>query len=409
MNQNSLYKSKSESGQIIVVMAFLMIAMIAMLGLAIDGGGLMLLNRDVQNAGDAAIVAGTYAICSGGNNTQIIDAARTAAKDQGFVHGVDGVTVDVDPNFTPPGGAVAGVQYVEVEINAPKESYFIHIVYTGALNVNTSSVGRCNQPSSSTEPYFDYTDHAMVALGSTCSWDVNATGSSMTFDGSIYSNGNLKVNGSGGGSVTINGTVTYTGDLNSNGMTINPASSPVDTNNPLPLSAFPPLFDINDYVPSSAKAIAAGSDYHYYASGHTFKNETMEGLYYVDGDVTMNKISVGAKGITVVMTGSLSMQNNVKNQDFKPYIDTLNFFTTQTNHNCNSSSGLKVAGSSNVFSGIFYGPDTTVQMSGSNNQACALIGYYVNPSSSSSSWGGTCNWTPPPPPPSDPPTIGIAQ
>ena len=75
MTHQNLQHHKAEAGQIIIIIAFLMVAMIAMLGLAIDGGGLLFLQRDVQNAGDAAIVAATYAQCSGGNATQITNAA----------------------------------------------------------------------------------------------------------------------------------------------------------------------------------------------------------------------------------------------------------------------------------------------------------------------------------------------
>lgn len=138
MNNTQLYKN--EAGQIIIIMAFLMIAMIAMLGLAVDGGGLMFLQRDVQNASDAAIVAATYARCSGGNDAQVIHAARDAAKAQGFEHGVDGVTVNVEPNYT---GTTSTAKYIQVTINSPKDAYFIQIVYKDPLSVTSESVGRC--------------------------------------------------------------------------------------------------------------------------------------------------------------------------------------------------------------------------------------------------------------------------
>ena len=48
---------KSEAGQAIVLIAFGMIVLIMVMGLAIDGGGLLFLRRDAQNAADAAIKA----------------------------------------------------------------------------------------------------------------------------------------------------------------------------------------------------------------------------------------------------------------------------------------------------------------------------------------------------------------
>ncbi len=131
---------KREAGQIIIIIAFLMIAMIAMLGLAIDAGSLMFLQRDVQNATDAAVISATYARCAGGTDLQVIGAARNAAKRQGFEHGVDGVTVLVDPNHS---GSTSTIKYIWISITSPKQTFFIQIVYPDPLAVSSESVGKC--------------------------------------------------------------------------------------------------------------------------------------------------------------------------------------------------------------------------------------------------------------------------
>lgn len=407
---NYIPKNTAESGQMLPIIAVLMIGMIAMIGLAIDGGGLMLLNRNVQNAADAAVVAGTYANCSGGSYSQVIHAAREAAAQQGFTHGVDGVTVNVNPNYRPRGTNNRDFDYVKIDINAPKESYFVQIVYSDPLNVEAGGVGRCEEETEGL--YYDFTHFdVMIALGSDCPWNINATGNKMKFYGNIYSNGNMKVNGGGSGA-TIYGKVTYTGELNTNGLNIIPNRTPTDTDNPLDLDAFAPLYNVEDYQPGGYQAERAQRRGRYTSktSSHTFKNEVMEGLYYVDGDVTLNQITVGWRGLTIVMTGSLHMSNNIKEQDFRAYVDGMNFFTTQVDHGCNASSGLQVAGKENRFRGTFYAPDSTIKVSGSENQICALVGYYINPSGSENTWGvpGGCCWVPINEP-KGPPTMGIAQ
>jgi len=73
---------RAESGQAIVLMALVMVALLGMLGLAIDGGGLYFLWRDAQNATDAAVLAASYARCTNGD---IIKAGLAAAAKNGVL------------------------------------------------------------------------------------------------------------------------------------------------------------------------------------------------------------------------------------------------------------------------------------------------------------------------------------
>lgn len=234
---------RKESGQIIIVVAFLMIAMIAMLGLAIDGGGLMLLQRDVQNASDAAVVAATYAVCTGGADAQIINAAREAAKGQGFEHGIGGVTVNVDTNYT---GSTTEVKYVQVVINSPKESYFIQIVYKDSLNVSAEGVGRCNTNLSSGGSSGD--QYAIYAGSSTCKETQDWPGSNTNIYGDVHSNsdygisgGNYQVFGEGTyrTKVDVGGGITWSPNIN------NPRQETIPRTDPLGFSRV-------DYAPGGA-------------------------------------------------------------------------------------------------------------------------------------------------------------
>src|ERR1043166_1332762 len=89
--------SELERGQAIVLIALLIIALVGMLGLAVDGGGLYFLRRDAQNAVDAAVVAGTYRLCTGDSSdpnyyTAIKAASTQAATDNNFTAGVGNTT-----------------------------------------------------------------------------------------------------------------------------------------------------------------------------------------------------------------------------------------------------------------------------------------------------------------------------
>ena len=60
----------------------------------------------------------------------------------------------MDTNYAPPSAPPgATTKYVQVRITAPKEAFFIQIVYNQPLNVTTESVGRCNPASSSSSTF----------------------------------------------------------------------------------------------------------------------------------------------------------------------------------------------------------------------------------------------------------------
>ena len=126
--------NEKQRGQAIVLIAAVMVALIAALGLAIDGGGLFLLYRDVQNATDSAALTAAYAMCTG---APIEDSVYDNARQNGFANGVRG-TVTI--TYPPP---VGSMNYVEIEIEATKPAYFIQIVYPGDLTVRASTTSQC--------------------------------------------------------------------------------------------------------------------------------------------------------------------------------------------------------------------------------------------------------------------------
>lgn len=126
--------SENQQGQAILLIAAVMVALIATLGLAIDGGGMFLLYRDVQNATDSAGLSAAYALCTGQDVDTIVAAS---ALENGFVHGVNSATVEVeegpddliDNDSSSP--YYQDDEYLAVRITSEKPSYFIQIVYPG--------------------------------------------------------------------------------------------------------------------------------------------------------------------------------------------------------------------------------------------------------------------------------------
>ena len=128
---------RHERGQIIVIFALALVAMIAMVGLILDGGAAFAHRRDEQTASDLAALAGANAFLVNYDQPLTRDAAAVAAaleaaRVNGYEHGVGGVTVDVAIDTT------AGAQ-VTVDIDAPHENTFAKIVGMNSWQIATTA------------------------------------------------------------------------------------------------------------------------------------------------------------------------------------------------------------------------------------------------------------------------------
>ncbi len=152
-------QNKRDRGQAIVLVAFLMVLLLAITGVAIDGGGLYFLWRDVRNATDAAAIAAAYTLCVQGEDSGWREAAIFSAEESGFFGDPVDNDHDDDGNITiievdhPAAGAFPGKaseNLVEVRITAGKTNYFIRvleIIAPGSLDnltVSASTVAECS-------------------------------------------------------------------------------------------------------------------------------------------------------------------------------------------------------------------------------------------------------------------------
>lgn len=140
---------KAESGQAIVMIALIMVALIGMLGLAIDGGDLYFRHRDTQNAVDAAVLAALYTKCTTypfATDSAVQASGLSAATSNGYTDGVNGATVIVDPSYLPTGETAWSsgfTPYVRASIDSPKTPFFIQLVFPGPMSVTSSTIGYC--------------------------------------------------------------------------------------------------------------------------------------------------------------------------------------------------------------------------------------------------------------------------
>lgn len=135
---------RSERGQIIVIFALALVALIAMVGLILDGGAAFAHRRDEQTASDLAALAGANAFLVNydqplARDAAAVSAARESARLNGYEHGVGGITVDVSIDTT------AGAR-VTVDIDAPHENTFARIVGANTWQIATTATAETGFP-----------------------------------------------------------------------------------------------------------------------------------------------------------------------------------------------------------------------------------------------------------------------
>lgn len=151
MNRHS---SPRQRGQILVLFALSLVAIIAAVGLVLDGGSAFAQRRSEQNAADVAALAAANDLIVNQGSADWQATARSIASKNGYVDGVNGASVEV-VCVNCPGqaldAAVDGVQ-VTVNINAPHRNNFASIVGMSTWNVSTTATSKTGWPNTAHGP-----------------------------------------------------------------------------------------------------------------------------------------------------------------------------------------------------------------------------------------------------------------
>jgi Flp pilus assembly protein TadG len=131
---------RAERGQIMVVFVLAMVAIIGVVGLAIDGGGAYAQRRDQQTAADLAALAGANDYLLSNSATQATTRARALAATNDFTNaGSTSVDVAVDTSN--------GVE-VAVTIRSPHRNSFLGALGMANWDVTTSATALAGFPDS---------------------------------------------------------------------------------------------------------------------------------------------------------------------------------------------------------------------------------------------------------------------
>jgi Flp pilus assembly protein TadG len=333
-------RSGRRQGQAIVLIALVMVAVLAFVALAIDGGELYLTRRKAQNAADGAVIAAVYELCKDPSQPDVtanppayptsrtedaIAAAIAAAADNGFTIAESDVTFPDAPG---------DYNHILVTVTTTKEARLIQVVYKGPLVVSAAAEGTCKPATK------HVTGMAMVGLGA-CSGGGGAhgiaySGSDVTITGGFSTNGDASFSGSAGHQTTISACPS---GVTTGPCTTSPAGSTVDGTDPAisnskvaysPLdpvtspaeTKFPAFWSISEFQAGGpVYTVAQELGVYHAASGNISSwsgfpginsngSNLTPGIYYVPGNVSLNASDMkNAKlsGVTLVATGTISI------------------------------------------------------------------------------------------------------
>lgn len=132
-------RQERERGQMLVIFALALIALVGMVGLIIDGGDSFLQRRDQQNVADAAAMAAGYASVNGEDATA---AAKTVAAANGYTDGVNGTTVTVTVSSSS----------IKVDVSKPHRNYFAGVMGFASWGVSTTAAVQAGTPNAAYSP-----------------------------------------------------------------------------------------------------------------------------------------------------------------------------------------------------------------------------------------------------------------
>lgn len=199
---------KSQSGQALILIVLTTIALIAITGLAVDGGIAYSTRRQAQNAADAASLAGSLARIQDIENglplvyanNSMRSAAFSRAADNGFNN--NGTTNTVEVHSPPISGYYSDCansafdcnDYVQVIIATYSRTYFAVIVGTTQIDSQVQAAALAKGPSKESP----FSGSALVTLKPTsndCSGDfvVGGSGTVTLEGGGIFVNSNNEV------------------------------------------------------------------------------------------------------------------------------------------------------------------------------------------------------------------------
>jgi hypothetical protein len=391
---------KEESGQVLLIIAVGMVALLGFTAMAVDGGMIYADRRFDQNAADASAYAGAGAAAMAMENSQItyrsfnckapagsttatkmnfakseaVKAAKSRAASNNFViesnldtqHGVEVVC----GTETKSGGVYMDKYFdIHTMISSDLKTAFAHLFYKGGIRNTVESVVRV-RPRNDLAYGF-----AIASLSSDCTRGIDFNGNSnvLVHLTGIFSNSCLTTNG--GINVKVDPAtagINYYDQQKINGSgLLDPLPKKADSqiprmDIPAPNCDHPSLID-GGKVNSGGSLKPGRYESIKINAGNNLILEP--GLYCLDGDLTALGGTLIGNGVTIYQrSGSFDVGGNVTVQlaaptaPADPALRGMLFYAAEGNTSANKMSG----GGASWYIGTMYAPDGTIELGGNN-------------------------------------------
>lgn len=303
----------NEKGNMIVLVALAFVVICAFAGYALDTGMAFFQKGKLQNAVDAAALAGA---------AYLPDTSQAQSKAMAYaaLNGVNSsdITVHFSNNI------------ITVTATTANPTFFMKV-----LNINSLDIKATASATKGLAPCFDYT-----LFSGSKNDTLSFNGNDLTVKGSSHANQKFSVNGN---YITITGACEAMSTVSSNG---NHISIPYR----YPNSAYVSMPDYTVQVQQEAQA--AGQVYNT-SQTYNGNNINVANSIYVKGNATINGNTITGAG-AILATGSISINGNCINA------------TTNDQVCLYSNSDISINGNNIRVDGILYAPNGTISFNGNN-------------------------------------------
>jgi Flp pilus assembly protein TadG len=347
-----------ERGSAIILIAFLWTSLFAMAALAIDMGHMYLAKRNLQEAADAAVMAGLPSLAA--STTTATDKAKDMANKMGYT-----------PKSPTPsvGTGAGGLKTLTVTLQTTEPFFFAKALGYSSKTFTATSVGQLGKAVP-----------ALYAGRNTCSGSPSPV-VGIQFNGATTITGDIQSNGMAndyGDNTSVSGNITYGsgGGCTAAGFTKGGTKSATGGSLSDPYAFTAASFKCDYTQPS----FSFGGLGFWWASGGPSGHGTLKSGTYcaTSGDIDASGTDIDTSYVTLVsFTGHVRISAN--SADLHPYDTATNVvaYTPMAATDCGNPA-INIGNNNVTLEGVFYAPNGCIQSSATTlNVTGALDGYQV--------------------------------
>lgn len=365
---------RRHSGQAVVLFALMLVALLAMVGLGIDGAYAYAQRRTQQGKADLAALAGAVDLP---NNTAAKASAHVFSGKNGYTDGVDNTTVNATSPYRGPADGTPNPNKIEVVITRDLDSFFLRVIGIERYTVSARAVAYRKQEGE----YLVYAHRNNCTQNWNNEENVNWSGSGNVVHGRVHSNSGLYVSGS----YNSFGETTYvcadtdgtnTGkELHISGSGNTFASGPT-TVSAVPAWPTPPEYSNQSWYTTLGCDYSVTGDFDLTSDPQVWDTSTTlkPGLYCAFGSgakLTLSASDVTGTGVTFYSEGSISVSGSnimLSPPTSGPRAKLL--MAAWGGGGCDQSSlpskAIEISGTNITWNGILFAPNGQANISGSD-------------------------------------------